>query len=121
MWRDQTKVAGAEPPQQVVERPSDVVRSVWTSRCHPEVPLSLVSTITDHIRLLCTSAQIVEPRCDGFAENPVEAATPKSCFCGAPGRPKRHHTSTIGLTHPGCNHPNNHVWKRTKGLRFAIA
>jgi len=62
MWRDQIKVASAEPAQQVVERPSDVVRSVWTSRCHPSA-LSLVSTITDHIRLLCPSAQIVEPRC----------------------------------------------------------
>ncbi len=26
MWRDQSKVAGAEPPQQVVEQPSGVVQ-----------------------------------------------------------------------------------------------
>jgi hypothetical protein len=39
MRRNQCKVAGAEPPQQVVEWPSDVFRSVSTSRCHPEVPL----------------------------------------------------------------------------------
>jgi hypothetical protein len=39
MWRDQSKVTGAELPQQVVERPSDVVRNVSKSRCHPEVPL----------------------------------------------------------------------------------
>ena len=38
IWRDQSKVACAEPTQQVVERPSDVVRSGSTSRCHSEVP-----------------------------------------------------------------------------------
>jgi hypothetical protein len=40
MGRDQGKVAGAEPPQQIVEWPFDVVRSDSTVRYHPEVPLA---------------------------------------------------------------------------------
>jgi hypothetical protein len=40
MRRNQSKVAGAKPSQQVVEWPSDVVRSVSASRYHPEIPLA---------------------------------------------------------------------------------
>jgi hypothetical protein len=40
MWRYQSEVAGVEPPQQIVERPSDPIRSVSTSRCHPRSALA---------------------------------------------------------------------------------
>jgi hypothetical protein len=40
MRRDQRKIPGAEPPQQIVEWPFDAAGSVFASRCHPEVPLA---------------------------------------------------------------------------------
>src|SRR6267142_5713404 len=53
MWRDQSKVAGALPPQQVVERPSGVVQRFHVALPSRSALAPAVPTITDHIRFLC--------------------------------------------------------------------
>ena len=49
MRRDQGKVAGAEPPQQIVERPVAAVRGACGSHSHVGIPLPLTATIIDRI------------------------------------------------------------------------
>src|SRR6202011_230735 len=66
MRRDQRKIAGAEPPQQVIEWP--FLRRVFV-RNHFVGPLARrVPTLTEHIRLLCVQVhRQLEQLCDGFA------------------------------------------------------
>jgi hypothetical protein len=39
----------------------------------------------------------------------LREALPGNCFCGAPDRPKQHHTSTIGFDLPDYSRPRQ--WK----------
>ena len=67
MRRNQRKVAGAEPPQQIVERTLDAIQSMSLLRCHPQSPHRPVLTITRSYRsAVCTSAQTPKVRCVGF-------------------------------------------------------